>query len=266
MSARGTGRFSTSLPALPPGNASNLPRTPLMEALRQGTFNPTTCADVLGHARDFAFDCDGQVRLCAFLSAAERGQGLGGARGGPDLPAQCESLWSELLSASGAVTLCCEAGGAVFVERVLDGIAADPPLFAPKRAADIARSIGPNILDVALNSVGCRVLQKLIFALPEGPCLALAEELRGAGVVKALESCHGNYVVQKIVVSLKGVGAALVLDSLGRDDASVKHWCCHNFGCRIMQRILEYAPEAVKAPLLDAIARMAKELIDDTYA
>ena len=96
--------------------------------------------------------------------------------------------------------------------------------------------------------------------------MAFSEELRGAGIVKALESCHGNYVVQKIVVGLKGPGAALVLDSLGRDDVSVKHWCSHNFGCRVMQRILEYSSEAVKAPVLDAIARMAKELIDDTYA
>jgi hypothetical protein len=242
-----------------------------MESLRRGTFKPTSCGDILGHARDFAFDCDGQMLLCAFLSGAEKGLDGGSTPVAPGPPteqlgAHCEMLWSELLVASGAVTLCCEAGGAGFVERVLDGIASEPPLFSVKRACEIAQSIGPNILDVALNSVGCRVLQKLIFRLPEGPCQTFAEELRGGGMVKALESCHGNYVVQKIIVGLKGVGASLVLDSLGRDDLSIKHWCSHNFGCRVVQRMLEYSPEAVKAPVLDAIARMAKELIDDTYA
>lgn len=227
-----------------------------MESLRSGKFKPLTLADVAGRSKEFAFDCEGQKVLVTLL---EKESVHGG--GGPG-----DAVFDELFKDGGALAMAFEGVGSIFLERTLEGIAKRETAFPAFLAGIVAKSLNGSILKLALHALGCRVLQKLLEALPDAASrLALVDELKGTSMATCVESCHGNYVVQKIVTTVKGPGTTLVLDSLGRGDPSVRHLASHNFGCRVVQRMLEVSPEDIKAPLLDSLIRMAPDLICDTY-
>merc|ERR1712187_259559 len=88
---------------------------------------------------------------------------------------------------------------------------------------------------------GCRVVQALLLqqAIPKEIKTELCKELHGK-VRKAVQSGHGNYVVQKLIEVMPPEQSYFVAWELCGDAVSVSQ---HAFGCRIMCRLLEPCAE-----------------------
>ena len=126
----------------------------------------------------------------------------------------------------------------------------------------------------------CRVVQKALESLNYDDLCELLLEF-GSYVLTCIQDQNGNHVMQKCieVMSIKAKEAEarrgdadLSAAMAGKiqfivDDvlANVKTLCCHPYGCRVLQRMLEHCVEFQKSATLDQIQLCHKALLDDQY-
>jgi hypothetical protein len=126
----------------------------------------------------------------------------------------------------------------------------------------------------------CRVIQKALESLDYDDLCELLEEFK-QNVLVCIQDQNGNHVMQKCieVISIKAKeaefqsGQAGVAVTMAKniqfivDDvlANVESLCCHPYGCRVLQRMLEHCVEIQKMATLDKIQLCHKTLMDDQY-
>ena len=126
----------------------------------------------------------------------------------------------------------------------------------------------------------CRVIQKALESLDYDDLCELLTEFK-QNVLVCIQDQNGNHVMQKCieVISLKAKEAELQSGQAGVavtmaksiqfvvDDvlANVESLCCHPYGCRVLQRMLEHCVEYQKMTTLDEIQLCHKTLMDDQY-
>jgi len=126
----------------------------------------------------------------------------------------------------------------------------------------------------------CRVTQKALESLAYDDLCSLLHEFE-QNVLTCIQDQNGNHVMQKIVevmsVSAKEAEAKTREDGLADsmvekiqfvvDDvlANVETLCCHPYGCRVLQRMLEHCVDFQKTATLDQIQLVHKTLLDDQY-
>jgi pumilio RNA-binding family len=126
----------------------------------------------------------------------------------------------------------------------------------------------------------CRVIQKALESLDYDDLTDLLQELDSC-VLTCIQDQNGNHVMQKIieVMSRKAteveertgdhnlstsmaVGMQFIVNDVL---ANVRTLCCHPYGCRVLQRMLEHCVEFQKVATLDEIRHCHKALLDDQY-
>lgn len=126
----------------------------------------------------------------------------------------------------------------------------------------------------------CRVIQKALESLGYDDLCELLTEFK-QNVLICIQDQNGNHVMQKCieVISTKAKeaefqsGQAGVAVTMAKsiqfivDDvlANVESLCCHPYGCRVLQRMLEHCVECQKMATLDEIQLCHKTLMDDQY-
>jgi hypothetical protein len=129
------------------------------------------------------------------------------------------------------------------------------------RMAAIA-SIRGAVLELAMDPLGCHLIQLALDVSDQKDGADLALELRGH-VLTAIQSKHGNYVVQKIIEVLPTSMASFVVEELS---ASVLQVARHRYGCRILCRLLEHsATEEGTARLINNLLLDARDLSRHAY-
>lgn len=122
--------------------------------------------------------------------------------------------------------------------------------------------------------------QKALESLAYDDLCSLLHEFE-QNVLTCIQDQNGNHVMQKIVevmsVSAKEEEAKSREDGLADsmvekiqfvvDDvlANVETLCCHPYGCRVLQRMLEHCVDFQKTATLDQIQLVHKTLLDDQY-
>lgn len=123
-------------------------------------------------------------------------------------------------------------------------------------------NIRGSVLGFALDPLGCRVVQLALDVTSQKEAAELASELRGH-IHMAIESKHGNYVVQKIVEVLPTSMASFMVEELQGTAAEVAR---HRYGCRILCRLLEHsATEGGSTQLLNELLSQARDLSRHAY-
>jgi len=131
---------------------------------------------------------------------------------------------------------------------------------------------------LSLQMYGCRVVQKAFESLPYSDLCELLAEFESY-VLTCIQDQNGNHVIQKCieVMSVRANDAAgddaNLSGSMARhldfivDDvlANARTLCCHPYGCRVLQRMLEHCVDSQKAATLDKIQLCHKALLDDQY-
>lgn len=123
-------------------------------------------------------------------------------------------------------------------------------------------SLRGSMLDLALDSQGCHLVQHALDVTNQKEAAELASELRGH-IRTLIESKHGNYVVQKIVQVLPISMASFIVEEL---QGVAGEMARHRYGCRILCRIFEHSgTDAGTAGLINELLSDAKELSRHAY-
>ena len=146
--------------------------------------------------------------------------------------------------------------------------------------ADLKGALTNNMISLSLQMYGCRVIQKALESLDYEVLCELLKEFKQS-VLMCIQDQNGNHVMQKCieVMSIKAKEAEMKSGEAGLSDsmagriqfivddvlANVETLCCHPYGCRVLQRMLEHCVEFQKTATLDEIQLVHKTLLDDQY-
>ncbi|KAL4253133.1 hypothetical protein ABKN59_004100 [Abortiporus biennis] len=130
----------------------------------------------------------------------------------------------------------------------------------PAQKSQLAGTMKGHILALSLQMYGCRVVQKAVeFVTPEQQS-AFVKELDG-NVLQCVKDANGNHVIQKLIERVSP-------ERLGFVDAFRGHvleLASHPYGCRVLQRCLEYLPDDQTRPLLNELHESALKLMQDQF-
>lgn len=126
----------------------------------------------------------------------------------------------------------------------------------------------------------CRVIQKALESLDYDDLCELLQEFKHH-VISCIQDQNGNHVMQKCVevISIRAkeaehqsrqAGVAVTMSKsiqfiVNDVLANVESLCCHPYGCRVLQRMLEHCVEFQKEATLNEIQLCHKTLMDDQY-
>eukprot|EP00931_Biecheleriopsis_adriatica_P012475 TRINITY_DN11362_c0_g1_i1.p1 TRINITY_DN11362_c0_g1~~TRINITY_DN11362_c0_g1_i1.p1 ORF type:complete len:392 (+),score=92.85 TRINITY_DN11362_c0_g1_i1:84-1259(+) len=130
-------------------------------------------------------------------------------------------------------------------------------------AQALLRSLQGQVLRMALDARGCRVIQRALELADDQSQVALARELHGH-VCEALESPHANHVLQRAIELMRPTSVHFVLIELqawGRPAALARH----RYGCRVLERLIEHFPMKSLGVFLDEILAESHELSRHVY-
>lgn len=123
-------------------------------------------------------------------------------------------------------------------------------------------SIRGSVLDMAMDPLGCHLLQVALDVASQKDAAELALELRGH-ILAAIESKHGNHVVQKMVEVLPTTLTSFVVEELQGHGLEMAR---HRYGCRILCRLLEHsATEGRTAELVEELVVDTRDLSRHAY-
>jgi hypothetical protein len=114
---------------------------------------------------------------------------------------------------------------------------------------------------LAFTRRGCRIVQRAMEVAVWEDQERLVEKLQGF-VLKALQSPHANYVLQKCFEIMPPHKLQFVLKELRGQGAFVAR---HRFGCRVLQRALEHCPPEQNEDLIAEVLMHAPQLVRHTY-
>jgi len=124
--------------------------------------------------------------------------------------------------------------------------------LAEREVAAIEAVTG-RVWPLSKDAVGCRVVQLAIEKAHMSMAKALASELR-SHIKEACANAHGNYVVQKVLTQLSSSFSSFVAEELAGSGA---RFARHQFGCRILCRLLEHCSTE------EATQQLVKEILAD---
>ena len=130
-----------------------------------------------------------------------------------------------------------------------------------QRISIVERLMG-NIPELTLHTYACRVVQKALEYIQHSLRLEIARELHDV-TLTCIYDQNGNHVLQKCIEVIPD-NVDFIVNALKGNIWGV---ACHAYGCRVMQRLLEQSPIALRNAndLLQEILSHAKELTRNQY-
>eukprot|EP00759_Apiculatamorpha_spiralis_P047459 PhF_6_TR43133/c2_g1_i1/m.65987/K17943/PUM; pumilio RNA-binding family len=152
-----------------------------------------------------------------------------------------------------AVELITDVFGNYVVQRMFD-------VFRPAQRRALLRAMRGHIPDLALQTYGCRVLQKALEVVDEEGKQFLSDELEGH-VGRCVQDQNGNHVIQKCIECMPER-----IDFVTRAfRGSIPELATHAYGCRVLQRLLEFQATVVGEPILEEVIEHIDGLVVDQY-
>ena len=148
-----------------------------------------------------------------------------------------------------------------------------------KMKKDLRDTMIGEIVQLSMQMYGCRVVQKCLECVDESDLPKLLSEFQN-NVLSLIHDQNGNHVIQKCieVMSLKAKAAreeneeikALFFSEqidfvVGDVLDNLSTLACHPYGCRVLQRVLEFCVENQKSMALEKISQCLRTLFDDQY-
>mmetsp|Transcript_92626 Transcript_92626/g.239816 ORF Transcript_92626/g.239816 Transcript_92626/m.239816 type:complete len:389 (+) Transcript_92626:159-1325(+) len=125
-------------------------------------------------------------------------------------------------------------------------------------------SIKGNVWNFSRDAAGCRLVQRAIEeAESDAHREALAAELHGH-VWEALQCPHANHVMQKCVFALRPEATQFIIDELSAR-GGVLQAARHKYGCRIVQRLIEFLPWSQTRGLVECLLQEVSTISRHAY-
>jgi mRNA-binding protein PUF3 len=90
---------------------------------------------------------------------------------------------------------------------------------------------------------------------------ALVEELK-PDMIRIVRDQNGNHVIQKIISLVPRMCVPFMMSTFR---GQINSLSAHNYGCRVVQRMLEQGTEEEKREVMEEVHACAPQLITDTY-
>jgi len=118
-----------------------------------------------------------------------------------------------------------------------------------------------DVINLAKQQYGCRVVQKVVQLLPSEEQGNFAEEIRSE-VLDMMVHKHGNHVVQKCVENMQPESVGFIVEAVSTE---AEKMASHSFGCRVIQRLIERCPHEQIGNLLDKLVASVGTLSQDEH-
>ena len=125
-------------------------------------------------------------------------------------------------------------------------------------------SVAGRVWDLSQRSKGCRYVQAALENCGDGERFTLALELQGHVLAAARSAC-ANYVLQKIIQVLRPQACQFIIDEIMKTPADVPILARHQYGCRILQRLLEHCQAQQMEGLVKLLLEDATALVRHNY-
>eukprot|EP00930_Biecheleria_cincta_P054783 TRINITY_DN4118_c0_g1_i1.p1 TRINITY_DN4118_c0_g1~~TRINITY_DN4118_c0_g1_i1.p1 ORF type:complete len:454 (-),score=135.00 TRINITY_DN4118_c0_g1_i1:92-1453(-) len=119
------------------------------------------------------------------------------------------------------------------------------------------------LLPMALNKDGCRVVQKALDVADSTQRSKLLAAIQ-PHVVSLYQSPHGNYVITKVIQQLPAANLGGIVSELEKQ--GFEEVAKHRFGCRVLERLIEHCEEKDLIRLIEVVKAQAAVLSRHQYA
>lgn len=135
------------------------------------------------------------------------------------------------------------------------------------------------VLELSTSIFGCRVIQKAIRNIDQENLSNLLDQFRGH-VISMINDSHGNHVIQRCIQAqstfakeAENIGdidsANEITDQLQFmiDDIieNIESLSTHRYGCRVVQRSIEFCMDRQKHAVLEAITMCNENIAEDLF-
>jgi len=134
----------------------------------------------------------------------------------------------------------------------------------PEQRTAIVDKLYGNVFSLSIDKHGCRVVQRMLELLPSDEQAYFVSELE-ARVMDCIDDMHGNHVMQSICKVMKGSSIDFVLAAVA---GATEKMAVNQFGCRIIQRLVERSGELASGLLDDLVHEVverAAQLASDRH-
>jgi len=120
-----------------------------------------------------------------------------------------------------------------------------------------------DLLRVALNKDGCRVVQKALDVVDSAQRSKLLAAIQ-PHVVSLYQSMHGNYVITKAIEQVPAANLGGIVSELEKH--GFEEVAKHRFGCRVLERLIEHCEENDLSRLIAVVKEQACALSRHQFA
>ena len=230
-------------------------RDPLVEDFRStyGKSRQWEIKDLVGHVVPFCQDQHGSRFIQQRLEVATE--------------AEKQIIFDEVLRS--ADSLMTDVFGNYVIQKLFE-------YGTPAQCESLAVLLKGHATGLAMQMYGCRVIQKALEYVSTQRLIILVAEFDDPNILDCVHDQNGNHVIQKCIeiVSRAARDASAELSDylssriqfiLNAFRGKVRDLSIHPYGCRVVQRILEYCTNVQKGPVLEELRSCCSELVLDQY-
>lgn len=107
------------------------------------------------------------------------------------------------------------------------------------------------ILPLSLNTLGCRVVQKLVESVPPEFVGNIIHQLE-KNIVECSLDVNGNHVIQKLI-DLFPQNSSFIIEGILSENNLIAKLSLHCYGCRVIQRLMAKCDIDLVAPILESL-------------
>lgn len=129
-------------------------------------------------------------------------------------------------------------------------------------SSKIMEHIKGNVETLTKSQYGCRIIQKALCNLSLEHKMIIANELKHTDIKECINDQNGNHVIQKAIENIPMEKIMFIVDQLRN---STSKYATHSYGCRVIQRLLEYGDDSTRENILTELKPCFSQLIKNEF-
>lgn len=126
----------------------------------------------------------------------------------------------------------------------------------------IMEHIKGNVITLTKSQYGCRIIQKALSNLSLDHKMIIANELKETNITECINDQNGNHVIQKAIENIPISNILFIVDQL---KGQTSKYATHSYGCRVIQRLLEFGDDTTRENILTELKGHFSELIKNEF-
>ncbi|KAJ9443741.1 Pumilio-like protein 3 [Diplonema papillatum] len=212
----------------------------VLEDFRRSKSRHWDLKNLTGHIAEFSKDQDGSRTIQKKLEMAGTSNNEEGRR-------TLATVFEELYPVS--LPLMVDVFGNYVIQKLLE-------YGTPEQRERLCHAMKDNVVSLTKQTYGCRVVQKALDLVPLRLQTLVISELQGH-VPQCVVDSNGNHVIQKCIEVVPDQSDFIIREFAGK----VNTLATHPYGCRVIQKILEYCKREPFSPLTKACGPVLNEVV-----